>query len=151
MDPVTIATLAVTLLVPYVKKAAEEFAGEAGKAVFNKVGALFAVLKQHVGGDTAGRDTISRFEESPERYRPFLEDVLKEKLDADEKFRSEVARLLAEIRDAGPDVKIVQKIKKADSATGLEARQLTGGSVSVSQEIEDARNVTGVKIDRIGR
>jgi hypothetical protein len=150
MDPVTIATGAATLLVPYVKKAAEEFAGEAGTAVLQKVGHLLTRIRDRLFGDAAARDTVDRFEQSPERYRPYFEDVLKEKLAADGAFRAEIESLLQAIEQTGPQVAVVQRMKKAEGVIGVEARELARGRVTVDQKVEDAKEITGAKFDRIG-
>lgn len=150
MDPATIATAAVTLLVPYVKEAAKEFAGEAGKTALQKVGTLFTMLKQRLGGDAAASDTLTRFEQSPERYQPFLEDVLKERLEKDEAFRTEAARMLAEIKASAPELAIVQKLDEGEGITGVEAGELASGRVTVDQTIGKGKDVTGARIDRIG-
>jgi hypothetical protein len=150
MDPGTIAAAALGLLVPYVKKAMEEFAGEAGKSAYAKVAGLFTVLKQRLVGDPAVQDTVARFEQQPERYKPFLEDVLKEKFTQDGALLSEIERLVAEIRESAPDIVVVQKIKRAEHVVGLNAGVMTKGRVTVNQEIEQAGTATGAKIDRIG-
>jgi hypothetical protein len=151
MDPATIASAAVGLLVPYAKKAMEEFAGEAGKTAFNKVAALFKVLKQRLTGDAAAEDTISRFEREPERYQPFLEDVLRDKLAQEKPFATELAGLVAEIEAAAPELAIVQTIKKVGSVVGLEASEVGKGRIGISQDIDEAQSVVGARIDRIGK
>lgn len=151
MDSVAIATLALDLLVPYAKKAAESFAGEAGKTAYAKVGSLFAAIKRRFAGEVAANDTLARFEQSPERYRPFLQDVIAETLKRDAMFRDEVAQLLADIREAAPQLTILQRMKDAESVVGMKAGEMSTGQVVVEQDIGTARSVTGVEIDRIRR
>jgi hypothetical protein len=42
-------------------------------------------------------------------------------------------------------------MKKAEDMVGLEAVRVTDGSVKVDQDIDEAKKVTGAKIDDIGR
>ena len=150
MEPLTLAASALAVLTPYVKKAAEEFTGETGKAIAEKAGSLLAKLKSWWTGDEAATDTITRYEENPARYEPYLEDVLKEKLLNDPQLRSELAELLREIKEAGPDLRIVQRMKKAEEVVGLKAKNMTGGTASVQQVIEEGKKITGMDIDKIG-
>lgn len=150
MDVTTIAASVVTLLIPYIKKASEEFAGEAGKAVFLKTGELLTRLKQYFTGDEAAGDTISRFEQNPERYQPFFEDVLKEKLEKDSVFQNEIVHRLMDIEKSGPEIEIVQKMKKVKDIVGLEAGQISKGKVKIVQKIEEGEKIVGTKIDHLG-
>lgn len=83
----------------------------------------------------------------PERYQPVLEDILNEKLAQDKDFADELAHLLKEM---GPTLEIVQKMKEAEDVTGLEAEDMSRSKAKVRQDIEKAEKVTGAKIDRIG-
>src|SRR5438309_1809452 len=62
MDPATIGASVVALLVPYLKKAAEEFAGEAGKGaatfVKEKAQALWHRLRAGFAGDASALEVL---------------------------------------------------------------------------------------------
>ena len=83
MEPVTIAAGVMTILLPLVKKGAEGFAGEAGKAVFEKTKNLLSLLKGKWGSDLYAKETLSRFEEEPEDFKPVVENLLKKKISED--------------------------------------------------------------------
>ena len=137
----------MTVLMPYVAKGAEEFAQLAGAAAYSKAQNLFHTLKEKLASDEEARDSLSRFEEKPERYRPVLEDILQEKLAEDEDLANELKKLL---QGMGPDLEIIQKINVGENVIGLEADEMAGGKAKIKQDIKEAKNVTGAKIKRIG-
>ena len=147
MDPATIVTGVVSVLMPYVAKGAKEFISMAGEAGYQKAKGLFEKIKAKWAGDEEGSTTLQRFEEKPERYKPVLEDILREKLAKDPELAGELSRMLQEM---GPTLRIVQEIDEARGVTGLVAGEVKSGDVSVSQNIKKAEDVTGAKIDRIG-
>lgn len=150
MDPATIATLTgsvLSVITPYVAKGADEFAKLVGEAAFAKAKALFAALKQKFSPDREAADTLARFEEKPQRYQPVLEDILSEKLAKDPEFAAEVER---HIKEMGPVLEVVQRMKEADGVVGIQANRMASGTARVTQEIDMAKQVTGMKIDNIG-
>lgn len=150
MDPIAVAASVVALLSPMLKKASEEFAGKAGAAVFDKAQELLSKLKQRWRGDAFAEETVSRFEADPDRYGVYLQDLLVERLGADETLAVDILRCLSEIRAVGPELRVVQKIRFAERVTGLEADELTAGKVQVEQEMSEATDVTGIRIGRLG-
>ena len=149
MDSITLLSTSVMgVLMFLAKKGAGEFAGEAGKATFDKARNLLATLKARWTGDKEATANLSRFEENPERYRPLLEDILKEKLYKDRDLADELTQIL---REMGPTLEVIQKMKEAKQVTGLQVKEMTGGRAKVKQEIEKGEDVTGVKINRLGR
>lgn len=150
MDPVTITALATSVLsviTPYVTKGADEFAKLVGEAAFDKAKAMFAALKQKFSSDREAADTLTRFEEKPQRYQPVLQDILSEKLTQDPAFAAEMDR---HIKNMGPVLDVVQRMKEAEGVVGIQANRMTGGTARVTQEIDTAKQVTGMKIDSIG-
>jgi len=147
MDPATIATGVLAILTPYLVKGAKEFTNVVGEAAYDKAKGLLQNLKQRWAGDKEASATLEQFEQKPERYKPVVEDILKEKLSADSGMAQEYAEKL---RDMGPVLEIIQKMDEGKNITGLEAKELNKGHVVVTQEIKNADGVTGIKIDRIG-
>lgn len=150
MDPITIATSIVTLLTPFVKKAMEEFSGKAGDAVFDKTRELYHKLKAKFTGDDFADGTLKRFEKDPDKYAAYLEDVVQEQLQKNEDLSQEFAQLLEQIQQLGPTITVVQKMIKARNVTGVDAGDIIKGSVDVQQGMDDAENVTGVKVTTVG-
>jgi hypothetical protein len=149
MDPVTMSLVSgvMGVLVPYIKKGAEEFISSAGKDAFEKSKAILETLKRKWSGDKEATETLEHFEEKPDRYKSAIEDILKEKLSQDKEFAEELQKML---KDMGPELEIIQKMKTAENVTGLEADEIIEGKAKVTQEIEKARDVTGAKIKRVG-
>jgi hypothetical protein len=149
MDPSTLTAAAVALLVPYAKKAAESFAGEVGKAVFEKTTALWDWIKSRFTKGEPSSDVFQRFEKAPEKYQPYLEDLLTEQLATDSAFSSELDRRIREIKAMAPTLKVVQEMEKAEKVTGARIKELTRGNVEVNQKIKDAKDVTGADIEKM--
>ncbi|VVB63668.1 Uncharacterised protein [uncultured archaeon] len=145
MDPLTIslATKVMGVLMPYATKSAEEFVKVAGQAAYDKSKNLAETLKKRLLGDKEATDALNRFEEKPQRYETVLEDILKEKLSQDKALGMEMQKLLMEM---GPVIDIIQKMKIGENVVGLEAEEMTRGRANITQEIEQAKNVTGAKI-----
>ena len=149
MDPITtgLAASVTSTLVPYAAKGAEEFAKSAGKDAYEKAKSLLGILKARWAGDKEATETLTRFEEKPERYQPVFEDILMEKLVQDEELAEELANQLNRM---GPELEVIQQIGEGRGVTGLEAEEFSGGRVRVGQNIERSDNVTGARIRRIG-
>ena len=147
MEPTIIAASVVTLLSPYLKKTVEEFAGEAGKKAFDKAGQLFSWIKSKVTGEAA--TTLTRFEKDPDRYQPFLEDVLSEQLAQDAAFRDELAAKLENIKAEAPTVEVVIRMKEAEKVTGIRIKNMTRGTAKATLDIEKGKDITGAEIDNM--
>jgi hypothetical protein len=149
MDPI-IATLVgevMKVLVPYIKIDANEFVCVAGKTAYEKSKTLLDTLKKRLFKDKEATSALDNFMEKPERYQTVVEDILNEKLRQDDELKNEIEKLLDNM---GPEIVIIQKMKIGEHITGLEVDEMHGGKTKVTQEIEQASNVTGAKIRRIG-
>ena len=147
MDPATIATGVLTVLMPYVAKGAKEFISVVGEVGYEKAKGLMEKLKSKWSGDKEVTSTLENFEAKPERYKPVLEDIMHEKLAKDPELANELSKMLQEM---GPTLTIIQEMDEARGVTGLAAGEVNSGNVSVTQKIKKAEDVTGAKIDRIG-
>jgi hypothetical protein len=144
MDPVTIATSVMALLVPYVLKGADTFAEETGKSAFEHVSGLLGKLKRRWRGDDEARLALEQFEAKPERYQGVLRDILIEKLKGDAAFADELSS------DLQPLVEVTQKMREGQDVTGVRADELTQGTVRVEQDIERGIRVVGANLGKIG-
>ena len=149
MDPATLSLAAsvMTVLMPYVTTGAQSFVKSAGADAYQKVKSMVGTLRARWSGDEEATETLARFEEKPERYRPVMEDILKEKLSQDTELAEELATLLNEM---GPSLEIVQQMEEGRRVTGLEAEEMTEGKARVRQDIQRGEDVTGARIRRIG-
>jgi hypothetical protein len=150
VDPITIAAGVVALLTPFVSKAADAFASEAGKAVWSKTSALFDLLKSKLSGDQAAAATLDRFDRNPQGSADEFQSVLVKRLEGDQQLRDELLSLLDEIKRSGPNVRVVQRVKEAQELVGLKARRVRRGSIEVTQDAERVNKATGAEIDEIG-
>jgi hypothetical protein len=153
MDPVTIAASVVALLTPYLKKAAEEFAGAAGKSaasfVQGKAKILWQRLRAGFAGDAPAVESLDQFATDPDTHKDEVEAQIAAKLARDKPLQDELAAAIAEIKRAAPQIRVVQKMKEAEAVVGLKAKRMTRGTLEVTQESEKAKGVTGVEIDEI--
>ena len=128
MDITALAPAAVALLAPYLAKGAEEFAKTAGKAVAEKAGQLYQVLKKKFRRGSYAAQTLARVEAQPESppRQAALEGVLVDALTGDTALAAAVRRIL-EAAPAGGDVQ---------TATGNNIAQADHGSTaSVNVEL----------------
>jgi hypothetical protein len=149
MDPAMIglATKALAVLLPFVSKSAEEFATQVGDAAYDKAKALLSTIKQKWSRDKEATETLARFEEKPERYKTVVEDILQEKLAEDHDLAAQIARLLQEM---GPTLEVIQQMEEGKNITGLKATEMRRGRARVTQDITRAEGVTGAEFDTIG-
>ncbi len=102
IDPV-IASTAVSLLSPFLIKAGEKFAEKAVDGLAEKTGGIYQLLKEKLSGDEYAGLTLLRLEEDPdsEGRKSALENVIKEKMEEDGEFASQLTELINEVKKAG--------------------------------------------------
>jgi hypothetical protein len=149
MDPMTTSVVSAVMgvVMPYVTKGAEEFAKLAGEAAFQKAKGLMDTVRKRFAADSEAAAVITQFEQKPQRYEPVVSDILAEKVEADPAFARELKK---QVDALGPELVIIQRIRDADSVTGLELGEMRSGKAGVRQDIEGGRNITGAKIDKLG-
>ena len=154
MDPATIAASVIALLAPYLQKATEAFAGEAGKGaasfVQEKAKAIWNRLRDSAASDPPAAEALERFAADPDVHRNEAEARMVAQLTRDKTLLDELAGTLTEIKRAAPQLRVVQKMREAEEVVGLKAKRMTRGAADVSQEIEKAKNTTGIELDEIG-
>jgi len=149
MDPLTIGLGAkvIDVLMPYVKKGAARLAKDVGVPAVEKVESLLETLKVRLSGDKEATDTLTHFEEKPDRHKEVLKEILEEKLARDRNLADELSRLLTEM---GVTLEINIDVEKAERVMGLRSKGLENGKVSIKEKVKDAKDVTGAEIDFIG-
>jgi hypothetical protein len=154
MDPVTIAASLTALLAPYLQKAAEEFAGGVGKGaatfVQQKAGAIWHRLRSAFAGDAPAAEVLDKFEADPAAHKDTIEVQFAAKLKQDEPLMRELAAAIAEIKQAAPTIRVVQKMEEAESVVGVKAKRMKQGNLDVDQQITGGKSITGVELDEIG-
>lgn len=117
MDPVTLATSVVGILMPYLVKGGEAIAKKAVDATIEKAGQLYQTLKQKFSDDPYAKETLKRVEEEPnsESRKAALTGVLEEKIKADPSLASELEKFLALAKELKGD-QITQTVKVSGKA-----------------------------------
>ena len=145
-----LASKAIKVLAPYVKKGFEKFAGDVGEVAAKKVKGLFDTIKARLAGDKFASDSLERFEKKPEAYMDSVKEVLKDKLVEDKNFEKELDGLLKEL---GPIIEIFQDVKVVKGKLiGIDADKMTRGKGKVTQrsdEITENGEVVGAKFGEI--
>jgi hypothetical protein len=150
MDPATIAASVGALLLPYLKKIGEDFVGEAGSYVQDKAKILWQKLRAKLDGDPPAKEVLDRFEKDPVTHAADFQTKIQEKVAADKPLADEISADLTEIKRKAPYVRVVQQMTDAERLVGVEAKRLRSGTIDVTQKIDNAKDVTGVKLDDIG-
>lgn len=150
MDPATIAASAAALLAPYLKKAGEDFVGEAGKDVQEKAKGLWLKLRAKLDGEPEGKVVLDQFEKDPEAHGEEFKAKVEEKVSADKALSDEIAADVADIKRKAPYIRVVQKMTEAEDVVGVKAKRMKSGTVDVEQDIEKAKKVTGFEAEDIG-
>lgn len=143
-----LASDVVSVLIPYLSKGADEFAKEAGKAAFARTKNLLETIKKRWSGDKEATTSLELFEEKPIRYESAIRDILKERLEYDDEFAVQLQKTLDNMR---PEIEIIQKMKVGEKIIGLDADEMPKCRATVTQEIDQAKDVTGARIRKIGQ
>ena len=147
MDPATLATAALTILVPFAKDAGKELVKTVGQIGVDKAKELAGWLKHRFAGDPVAAKDLSRFEAEPDKFEAGLESTIKEKAEQDPAFAAELKRHLDEI---GPIIVVFQDIKKGKNVTGVDADEHRSGRIAVTQRADDVEGMTGVVVKKVG-
>ena len=147
MDFAAVAASVVSVVAPFVSIGAEAFAKRAGEAAAGKAGELVALLKQRWAGDREAEAGLALFQSQPKRYTSAVADIVRTRLEADPVFAADVRTLLDEL---GPKIRVIQKIRVAEHVTGARVESLKTGEVDITQEVDEAKDLTGFDGKTIG-
>lgn len=150
MDPATIAAGAAALLAPYLKKAGEEFAGEAGKYVQEKARDLWRTLRAKLDGDAPAKVVLDKFEANPDAHADEFKAKVEEKISLDKPLGDQISADVADVKAKAPYVRVVVNITSAERAVGVRAEQLHSGTVDVTVTGGTVKEAIGADIRTIG-
>jgi hypothetical protein len=119
----------------------------AGKEAYEKTKNLFSTLKGRWADNEEATSTLENFAKKPERYEPVLKSILEEELKTDTDFRMNLDQQLSDI---GPYIEVIQKVRRGEDITGVEADELRRGTVKVNQDMDEVKQVVGAKIKTLG-
>lgn len=150
MDPITVTISIITLISPFVKKAYDEFAGKAGKVVLDKAKLLYEKLRIKYRDDDEIDNSFDLFEKDPDINSQKLKEVLIDKFKTDSRFCNELSEIINEIKQAGPDIKVVQEIEEAEEMIGIKAKRVKRSKINIKQKVHKGTKITGAEFDEIG-
>jgi len=113
MEPVTtLATSVVAALAPYLMKAGEEFAKEAGKAAVNKIGTLYQFLNKRFKNHPSAKEALDDLKAKPddEDAQAALRVQIKKQLKADPGLAKTIKKLLGEIKQDKASISFVTNV-----------------------------------------
>lgn len=151
--------MGLEVLIPLVMGAlfqvAGKVAGKIGEGALDAVGdaakdtasTVFGKIKNWWSDDATASDDLQKFAAEPDMYQPVLEKRLVKKLTEDPAMQAELETLFA---NAGPQIEVFQSISKAHGITGTTVGEMIRGRIYVRQDINDASDVTGADIKRLG-
>lgn len=142
MDPATIAAAVMTVLTPYLREAGKEALNTAGELALGKAKSLLTLLRERLSGDATAAKDLSRYESSPEKFEPWLQATLEEKMQADPGLRSELQTRIDELRS---ELQVFQRIKEGTNVVGIEA-DVAPAKATVRQEADKVNGITGIRI-----
>ncbi len=101
VDPIT-ATVAVSLVSPFLVKAGEKFAEKVGEKLADKTGQIYNLLKESFASDEYAGLTLLRLEQAPENEgrKTALETLIKEKMEEDNEFAEQLGKFINEAKEA---------------------------------------------------
>ena len=101
VDPIT-ASVAVSLVSPFLVKAGEKFVEKVGEKLADKTGQIYNLLKESFAADEYAGLTLLRLEQAPEneRRKSALETVIIEKMENDNEFAEQLSKLIDEATQA---------------------------------------------------
>ncbi|MBO0906688.1 hypothetical protein [Arthrobacter sunyaminii] len=108
---------------------------------------VFARLKAWWSSDKSAAEDLGKFEEEPDIYAPVIEARLVKKLTAEPQRQAEFAAIFETM---GSQIEVFQTIARAHGITGAKVEELLRGSVNVHQRIDDASDVVGVDVKKMG-
>jgi hypothetical protein len=150
MDPATIAAGAAALLAPYLKKAGEEFAGEAGKYVQEKARLLWQKIRAKLDGDPPAKVVLDKFEANPDAHAEEFKAKVAEKIGSDKPLGEQISADVADVKAKAPYVRVVLNITDAERAIGVRAARLNAGTVDVTITGGTVKDAIGADIGTIG-
>jgi len=120
MEPLTLATMIVNLVAPYLAQTGKVMAKKAGEVAWEKVKAVYATVKDKLASDAYAEQTLKRLEENPESEsrQAALVGVLEEKTKDDLAFANALQKLLDEAHEAGAETITQQVAVSGQARTG---------------------------------
>jgi len=102
MDPISVlASSVVSVLSPYLIKAGESLAEEAGKIIGNKIGGLYQFLKERLDNKPSAKEALADLEAKPddEDAQAALRQQLKKQMNADPSLVDELRKLVNNVKE----------------------------------------------------
>jgi hypothetical protein len=129
-----IVASAVSILAPYVAAGGKKAAEVVGEGLAKQAGNLLGRIRSWFSGDEEATSTLAKFEEKPARYSTSIEDILREKIEADPAKLSELEQL---VESMGPRLEVLIKVKTlAGEVLGLDLAKWEKGMARAVAEVD---------------
>jgi hypothetical protein len=144
MDPVTVATAAVSVLSPYLVKVGEKAAEEVGKRLPDLPGKLWNAIIGKFRGKPAAEEAVQDLLANPDDddNRAAFRKELRKVLETDASFAAEFERLLGSAQGTGGDTITVTGSGAAATRGGTAAG---AGGVAVRGDVHGGVNIGGAE------
>jgi hypothetical protein len=116
--------------------------------MFDAAKNLLSTLRAKLSQSHEAAGQLARFETGPAAHREEFEPFLAAWLANDSALRESLSGLLAPL---APSLKIIQRIGAADHVTGIAADEMTEGRLQVEMDVQEAKDIVGAHVKRIGR
>jgi hypothetical protein len=129
-----IVASAVSILAPYVAAGGKKAAEVVGEGLAKQAGNLLGRIRSWFSGDDEAASTLAKFEEKPARYSASVEDILREKIEADPAKLAELQQL---VETMGPRLEVFIKVKTlAGEVLGLDLVKWEKGVARAIAEVD---------------
>ncbi len=150
MDPATIAASVTALLAPYLKKAGEDFVGEAGKYVQERAKGLWEKIRAKLDSQPESKVVLDDFSKNPDAHGDAFKITIEKTVAANPTLATEISTEVADIKRKAPYLRVVQDMTKAEDVVGATIKRMKGGTADITQTIDTATKVKGAEIDEMG-
>ena len=149
IDPILVALAGrvASLLKPLIQAGADELKKTVGVPVVDRLTGMLATLRKQWEGDAEGTQTIDSFQRDPAGHEQDLADLLARRMAADPQLADTV---YGEARAIGPRVMIRMEGGHVRVQEGPEIGWIKSGDVRIDQNVQEADQQKGPKIDQIG-
>jgi hypothetical protein len=124
----TLATSVVATLTPYLVKAGEEFAKEAGKAAVNKIGTLYQFLSKRFKNHPSAKEALNDLKAKPDDKdaQAALRIQIKKVLKAEPDMVMTIQQLLVDVKQDRASVSFVTQVNgNVDQINNAERMNIT--------------------------
>ena len=148
MEPIELASIVMTALLPYLAKGGEEATKSVGKAGAEKGMAFLSSLRKRWATDSEAAGALMKLEQDPDSYRTVLENMLVEKIHLDPELHDE---LLGVLNPTTAALSIVQEGISAEGVIGVKSDQIHASPLETNENSSPRSTAVRTSCSRSGR